>query len=66
MACYISPRSSASKGVVLQFPRINPNVVVARDHGWLHGSFAAAIDDARSIAAGYGVGVISSAGRFAC
>jgi hypothetical protein len=31
--------------------------------GWLHDDFSAAIADAREIAAGYGVGVLSSAGR---
>jgi hypothetical protein len=34
-----------------------------REHGWLHGDFAAALRDAQSIAADFGVSVISSAGR---
>jgi len=32
--------------------------------GWAHGSWSAAIDDARKIARDYGVAVVSSAGRF--
>ena len=34
--------------------------VLARDHGWLHGSFGAALFDAREIAAGFGVAALSS------
>jgi hypothetical protein len=35
-------------------------------YGWAHGSFTNALRDAREIAAGYGVSVISSAGTFTC
>jgi hypothetical protein len=35
-------------------------VITPRGHGWLHGSFKAALDDARAVAAGFGVSVISS------
>jgi LDH2 family malate/lactate/ureidoglycolate dehydrogenase len=62
---------------IIQFPRINPNVVIERErdtdawlviawaHGWAHGSFDAALRDARELAAGFGVAVVSSAGRSA-
>jgi hypothetical protein len=40
-------------------------LVIARSHGWLHGDFVAALGDARSLAAGWGVVVKSSAGVFA-
>ena len=36
-------------------------VIGPRGHGWLHGDFHGALDDARWIAAGYGVAVQSSA-----
>jgi len=32
--------------------------------GWTHATWSAALDDAREIARGHGVAVISSAGRF--
>jgi len=34
-----------------------------REWGWLHGSFDSAQQDASDIARGYGVAVVSSAGR---
>jgi hypothetical protein len=34
-----------------------------RQHGWLHGDFDGAQQDAGAIARGYGVAVVSSAGR---
>jgi hypothetical protein len=40
-------------------------LVIARSHGWLHGDFVGALTDARSLAAGWGVVVKSSAGVFA-
>lgn len=61
--------------VILKFPPRGANsirverehdgegwLVINRSHGWLHGSFDAALFDAREIAAGYGVAVRSSAG----
>jgi hypothetical protein len=35
-------------------------LVLAREHGWLHGDHAAALRDASEVAAGYGVRVRSS------
>ena len=61
--------------IILKFPPRGPFTVyveherdgdgwmaIARSHAWLHGSFAAAHQDARDIARGYGVAVVSSAG----
>jgi hypothetical protein len=38
-------------------------LVLTHDHGWLHGSFDAAISDARQLAEHFGVSVRSSAER---
>jgi hypothetical protein len=40
-------------------------LVIARDHGWVHGDWYSAFADARHVARGFGVGVVSSAGRAA-
>lgn len=40
-------------------------LVIARSHGWLWGDFHTAVRDASEVAAGYGVAVVSSAGRSA-
>ena len=39
-------------------------VLAPNGHGWAHGLWSAAINDARAIARGFGTGVTSSAGRF--
>jgi len=55
--------------LILQFPRRGPFAVEilregpawlvrARGHGWLHGSYAAAVADAEVIAAGFGVAIV--------
>jgi len=38
-------------------------IVLVDACGWLHSDFASALSDAREIAAGFGVSVVSSAGR---
>ena len=57
--------------VVLQFPSIRVEraeadsawmVLTHRGHGWLHNAFDDAVDDARVIAAGFGLAAVSSAG----
>jgi hypothetical protein len=35
-------------------------LVIARDHGWVHGDRRAAILDAHAVANGFGVAVVSS------
>jgi hypothetical protein len=67
------PPFKAQTAVVLQFPfRV---IIVAREregagwlviagaHGWLHGDFNAALQDARGIAKAFGLAVMSSAER---
>jgi hypothetical protein len=62
--------------IILKFPsrgpsavRVEPEaggecwLVIARSHGWLHGDFSAALQDARSIASGFSVAVASTAWR---
>jgi hypothetical protein len=57
---------------VLEFPERGPFavsisredsawLVVARDHGWLHGSHRQALADAERVARGYGVAVVEHA-----
>jgi hypothetical protein len=38
-------------------------VITARGHAWGHGNFADAIADAREVATGFGVSVLSTAAR---
>jgi len=64
---------------IIQFPprgRFANAVRIEREHstdgwlalrdafGWAHGDFASALRDAHEIARGYGIAVVSSAGRF--
>jgi hypothetical protein len=37
-----------------------------REHGWLCGDFHTALRDAREVAAGYRVAIVSSAGVLSC
>jgi hypothetical protein len=60
------------KALILKFPERGPFairieredsawLVVARDHGWLHGSRHEALADAERIARGFGVAVVEHA-----
>jgi hypothetical protein len=74
---FLFPSSGPGKpesAVILPFPPRGPFavrvereqdsegwLVIARNHGWVHGDRRAALDDAKKIAAGYGTTVRSSA-----
>jgi hypothetical protein len=56
--------SSRAYGVRVERERDGDAWIVLVDAcGWLHGDFATALSDAREIGAGFGLPVVSSAGR---
>jgi len=60
--------SSCTIAVVVERAPDDPGcwLVWARNHSWLHSDFGAALADARQIAGGFGVVVISSAAVVPC